>query len=100
VLIGRYTCLQIVSRICFVNCEVHLATITMHKGVTIEMSCFVFANWVNYLANGLNISIYQGRPLYEDKNDFVNWYWLHCNWTLQDVGVRFLSSLGRESFWS
>jgi hypothetical protein len=46
----------------------------MHKGVTIEMSCFVFANWVNYLANGLNISIYQGRPLYEDKNDFVNWY--------------------------
>lgn len=39
-------------QICFIKCEVHLATFTMHKGITIEMTVLILLTGLNILLTG------------------------------------------------
>lgn len=69
-------------QICFIQCEVHLATFTMHKRVTIAMTVLILLTGVKYFANWLNVNIYQSRTLRgEGKSVFLNGHWLHYHLT-------------------
>jgi hypothetical protein len=39
-------------KICFIKCEVHLATFTMHKGITNEMTVLILLTRLNILLTG------------------------------------------------